>query len=135
MIDKHYQNNPHKKSNEMGPNPLDAIQKLPALDQAAHHKQVEATIKAMGLKEHETTDYERLMQEGARRVKNVRDWASLEVQAAIASGKDTTSGTFRAYIATGVLDRLVENFSHYNKDQLVHLMANFAFNAIVREVL
>lgn len=131
----HFLNNPHKKSNEMGPNPLDAIHKLPALDQAAHHKQVEATIKAMGLKQDETSDYERLMQEGARRVKNVRDWASLEVQAAIASGKDTTSGTFRAYIATGILNRLVENFDHYGKTELVHLMANFAFNAIVREVL
>lgn len=135
MNHNHYIPDPDKRSDQAGPNPLDALHKMSGVEQEKHHKQVQAIIKGMDLKPEETNDYERLIGESNQRLRNVWQWAQAEVQDAIASAKDTTSGEFRAHIIHGVLDKLVRNYSHYDKDQLVLIISNLMMKNIVREVL
>ena len=119
-----------KKSNEY-PNPLDNIKKLSGVKQEEHKNIVDATLKIMKVKEEETNDLERLMLEAKSRVKNVRDYANLIDHEIKASGKDHN----RQQLAEEVFKKYLDNFSHYNKDELLILLTRFLSELTLKEIV
>jgi hypothetical protein len=121
--------NSHGKSDQYE-NPLDKIKRLTGVQQEAHHNLVQGIIKDMKFKEDEVNDIARLHQEGIARVRSIRQYAHLIAQEHFDTGKELNKGTLLAEVNTKLLD----NFCHYNKDQLLIMFCMQQTEIIMKDI-
>lgn len=95
-----------------------------------HKRIVNAGIKKIGVRPREFPDIERLVQEGQRRIKNVRDYASN-----IAPSVDPANTIDRNKFTAEIMGKYLDNFTPYNKDELLHLFATFLTQITLKEVI
>lgn len=111
-------------------NPLDQLKKLSGHKQEAHHNLVKGIIKEMKIEEDEIDDITRLNQEGMRRCHLVRQYAQSVAQGHFESGKELDRNLLLAEINTKYLD----NFHHYNKDQLLIMFCMMLTEVTMKEI-
>ena len=103
------------------PDPRDGIRKMSGMKQEEHHRIVAASLKMMGVKEADIPDHERLLMEARARIKNVRDYAQVVYDNHIAGGIP-----FKPEIlGEEVFKKLLVNFDHYNRDELLLFLTRF----------
>lgn len=101
------------------------------VNQELHHKLHDAAIKKLKMQHKVVTDLESLLREATSRIKNVRDYAELIDQEVKAAGKDHN----REMLAMEMQTKFLDNFVHYNKDQLLVILAFFLTKQVVSEIV
>lgn len=111
-------------------NPLLALNKLSGHKQEAHHKLVAGIIKEMNFKEDEIADITRLHMEAIQRVKIIRQYAQAIRQGEFEGGIPHDTNRMIADLTPRFLDA----FHHYDKDQLLNILALMLVEVTMKEV-
>lgn len=97
----------------------------------AHNRIVTDAIKQMGLKPPKDSDVERLLREAQQRIKLVRQYAEMIDKEVKVAGKDHN----RATLAQEIFNKYLDNFVHYNKDELLLFLARFLSEMTMNEIV
>jgi len=106
------------------------LRKLSGVKQEEQQRIIADLSKKIG-KVKDDSDYERFIKECQRRIKNVRDYATLLDNECKAAGKDPD----RKFMAHEVMKKCLDNFSHYSKDDLLILLCQSFSETILNEVV
>lgn len=106
------------------------LRKLSGVKQEEQTRIITDLSKQLGTAR-DDNDYERMIKECQRRIKNIRDFANLEAEAASAKGITV----LKADLASKVFTKTVENFDHYSKDELLVFLCQTFSELILNEVV
>lgn len=96
-----------------------------------HKKLHDAAIKKLKMTNKVLSDVERLFREASMRIKNVRNYAELIDSEVKAAGKDHN----RELLAMELQQKFLDNFCHYNKDELLIILAFQLTKQVVSEIV
>lgn len=117
----------------MDPNDQSAqenLRKLAGVKQEEQNRIIADLSKQIGTVK-DDNDYERMIKEAQRRIKNIRDFATLKANEYTDKGIDIN----RAALAREVFEKTISNFDHYNKDELLLFLAQSFSEQILSEVI
>lgn len=115
----------------LGPTAEERLRKMTGVKQEEHHVIVNDALKKFGYKEDSINDAERLIREAQSRIKNIRDYANLIDQEVKASGKDHD----RRLLAEEIFNKVLNNFHHYNKDELLLFLTRIVSEMVMSEIV
>jgi hypothetical protein len=106
------------------------LRKLSGVKQEEQHRIIADLSKQIGTVK-DDNDYERMIKEAQRRIKNIRDFASLKVKEYSDAGNDVD----RVALAKAVFEKTMANFDHYDKDTLLMFLCQSFSEQILSEVV
>ena len=115
----------------LGPSANERLRKMTGVKQEEHHTIVNDAIKKLGYKEDSINDAERLIREAQGRIKLIRDYANLIDQEVKAAGKDHN----QRQLAEEIFNKTLNNFHHYNKDELLLFLTRIVSEMVMSEVV
>lgn len=96
-----------------------------------HNRIVEAGLKKLGVKQHELADFERLLAEAEARIRNVRQYATLICTEMRDAGKQLN----RKMLMEDLSAKFLDNFCHYNKDELLLMLCFHLTNHTIKDLV
>jgi hypothetical protein len=106
------------------------LRKLSGVKQEEQRRIITDLSKQIGTIK-DDNDYERMIKECQRRIKNIRDFAVLEDEASRAKGVTSSKDS----LAGKVFEKCVQNFDHYSKDELLVFLCQSFSETILNEVV
>jgi hypothetical protein len=104
---------------------------VPNLPIEEHKRIVTAGIKMLGVKEHDIPDLQRLLNEAKARIKNVRDYATC-----VADGFQQAGHVLdHKKLTNEIAEKYLNNFVHYNKDELLQILTTFLTIQTMKEII